>query len=655
MRTARWRRLFLCLAPLAAAAGLMSAAVHGQAGTTNGEWRTFGGDLGSTRYAPLDQITAANFNTLEPAWRFRTDMLGARPDFNLQATPLMVGGVLYTTAGSRRDAVAIDAATGELLWLYRPDEDPQRVAASPRPLSGRGVAYWTDGRGDARIFFITVGYQLVALDARSGRPVESFGRRGVLDLKQQLDQEIDLITGEIGVNTAPVVARDVVIVGAAHRAGGAPRSKANVKGHVRGFDVRTGKRLWIFHTVPEPGQVGAETWQDDSWAYTGNTGMWAPFSVDEELGLAYLPIESPTGDYYGGHRPGDNLFGESLVAVDIQTGERRWHYQLVHHPIWDYDIPCAPILADIVVNGRPIKAVAQPTKQGFLFVFDRETGKPVWPIEERPVPQSKVPGERTSPTQPFPSRPAPFERAGFLPDYLIDFTPALRAEALEIASKYKLGPVYTPLIGPGEDGKDGLLMIPNGANWPGGSYDPETGLLYVFSHALTRAIRLGNNPQRSDMNFIMIGGGGDIGGGLTVQGLPLIKPPYGQISAINLNTGDIVWQVPHGETPEALRDHPALRGLDIPKTGRTGPLGTLTTKTLVISGESGFSTLPSGQRGARLFAYDKATGAVVGTVFMPAPQTGTPMTYVVNGKQYLVLAVGGGTYPAEILAYALPS
>jgi quinoprotein glucose dehydrogenase len=649
-----FRSVVLCVTLVTAALAWTGVALQGQSGTVNGEWHTFGGDLGSTRYAPVDQIAAANFSKLEIAWRFKTDVFGPRPDFNLQATPLMVGGVLYTTVGSRRDAVAIDAATGELLWMYRIDEDPKRIAASPRPLSGRGVGYWTDGRGDARVFFVTVGYQLVGLDARTGRPIEAFGRNGIVDLKQQLDQDIDLITGEIGLNSAPVVARDVVIVGAAHRAGGAPRSKANVKGHVRGFDVRTGKRLWIFHTVPEPGQFGAPTWEKDSWSYTGNTGMWAPFSVDEALGLAYLPIESPTGDYYGGHRPGDGLFGESLVAVDIATGQRKWHYQLIHHGIWDYDIPCAPILADITVDGRPIKAVAQPTKQGFVYVFDRETGKPVWPIEERPVPQSKVPGEQTSPTQPFPTKPAPFERAGFSLDYLIDFTPELHAEALAIASKYQVGPVYTPPIAPGEGGKDGLLYIPNGANWPGGSYDPETGLLYIFSNTLTRGVRLANNPQRSDMNFIMVGGGGDTGGGLTVRGLPLVKPPYGQITAINMNSGEIVWQVPHGETPDAVRDHPALKGLTIPKTGRIGPIGTLTTKTLLISGESGFSTLPSGQRGARLFAYDKATGAVAGTIFMPAPQTGTPMTYMLNGKQYLVLAVGGGTYSAEILAYALP-
>jgi quinoprotein glucose dehydrogenase len=654
MQSGRIGSLAVCLAAMATMVW-MNAVLHGQAGTTNGEWRTYGGDLGSTRYAPLDQINAANFKTLELAWRFKTDVFGSRPDFNLQATPLMVNGVLYTTAGSRRDAVAIDAATGELLWMHRVNEDPARVAASPRPLSGRGVAYWSDGRGDARVLFVTVGYQLVALDAKTGDPVQGFGRNGIVDLKDNIDQVVDLTTGELGVNTAPVVAKNVVIVGASHRAGGAPRSRANVKGHVRGFDVRTGKRLWIFHTIPDAGEFGSETWEKDSAVYTGNTGMWAPFSVDEELGLAYLPVESPTGDYYGGHRPGNGLFGETLVAVDLATGTRRWHYQLVHHGIWDYDIPCAPILADITVDGRRVKAIAQPTKQGLLFVFDRETGKPVWPIEERPVPMSKVPGEQTSPTQPIPTRPAPFERAGFSLDYLMDFTPQLHAEALALASRYQVGPIYTPPIPPGEGGKEGLLYIPNGANWPGGSYDPETGILYVFSNTLTRGVRLANNPQRSDMNYVMVGGGGEITAGLTVRGLPLVKPPYGQITAIDLHKGEIVWQVPHGETPDAIRDHPDLKGVTIPKTGRLGPLGTLTTKSLLISGESGFSTLPSGQRGARLFAYDKATGAVVGTIFMPAPQTGTPMTYLLNGKQYLLVAVSGGTYSAEILAYALPS
>src|SRR4051794_40462793 len=354
VRNVAWLKLILV-----AALAYTTVSVHGQAGTgtKNGEWRTYGGDLASTRYAPLDQINAQNFGKLQVAWRFKTDVFGVRPDFNLQTTPLMVNGVLYATVGWRRDAVAIDATTGELLWMYRLDEG-KRSQAAPRLLSGRGVAYWTDGRGDERIFMVTVGYQLVALDAKTGVPVRAFGQDGILDLKQNNDQNLDPITGEIGLNTGPLVAKDVVIVGAAHRAGNAPRSKANAKGYVRGFDVRTGKRLWIFHTIPTPGEFGNDTWENDSWSYTGNAGVWAPFSVDEELGLVYLPVELATGDYYAGHRPGNNLFTESLLAVELNTGKRVWHYQLVHHGIWDYDIPCAPILVNLTVNGRPVQAVA---------------------------------------------------------------------------------------------------------------------------------------------------------------------------------------------------------------------------------------------------------------------------------------------------------
>ena len=641
-----------------------AATADAQTGAVDGEWRTYGGDLGSTRYVPHDQINASNFNTLQVAWRFRTDMFGVRPDYNLQTTPLMINGVLYATAGARRVAVAIDAGTGELLWMFRLNEG-KRAAAAPRLLSGRGVAYWTDGNGDERIYMVTIGYQLIALDAKTGIPVPSFGQNGIVDLKQNNDQVLDPITGEIGLNTGPIVAKDVIIVGAAHRAGGAPRSRTNAKGYIRGFDVRTGRRLWIFHTIPQPGEFGNETWEKDSWSYSGNAGMWGPFSVDAELGIAYLPIELSTGDYFGGHRPGANLFTESLLALDFYTGKRKWHFQFVHHGVWDYDLPSAPILADITVNGKPMKIVAVPSKQGFLYVFDRLDGRPVWPIEERPVEPGNVPGEWYSPTQPFPTKPPPFELQGIQEKDLIDFTPEVLAEAKKVAAKIKLGPLFTPPIVRGEGGKIGTAYIANGANWPGGSYDPETGILYVFSNSLTRLLILGNDPKRSDMDFINTGGGGDTGGGggpgcllmpcaITVQGLPFVKPPWGRITAIDLNKGEIVWQVPHGETLDAVKNHPMLKGVNLPRTGRLGPIGTLTTKTLIISGERGFTIGPDGQRFGMLYAYDKATGKELGTVKMPAPQTGNPMSYMLNGKQYLVLAISGPEYPAELIAYTVP-
>src|SRR3984957_1413953 len=357
-----------------------------QSGAQDGQWRTYGGDLGNTRYAPLDQINAGNFARLEIAWRFKTDNLGPRPETNLESTPLMVNGVLYPTAGTRRDVVALDASTGELLWVHG-EKEGRRADIAPRKLSGRGLAYWTDGR-EERILYVTPGYRLIALDAKTGSRIAGFGTDGAVDLKLGDDQEIDPMNGEIGLHAAPVAAGVVVFVGAAHKAGDIPKSKANVKGFVRGFDARTGKRLWIFHTIPKPGEFGYDTWEKDSADYTGNTGVWGQISVDQQLGMAYLPVELPTGDFYGGHRPGNGLFGESVVAIDLKTGQRKWHYQLVHHGIWDMDIPCAPMLVDITVDGRAIKAVAQPTKQAFLYVLDRTNGKPVWPIEERPVEQS---------------------------------------------------------------------------------------------------------------------------------------------------------------------------------------------------------------------------------------------------------------------------
>ena len=637
------------------------ATLAAQYGTTGGEWRTWGGDLGVTRYAPLDQINATNFSQLDVAWRFKTDNLGSRPDFNLQTTPLMINGVLYFTAGEHRNAVALNAATGEMLWMHRLEEGP-RALRSSRRLSGRGVGYWTDGKGDERVFYVTIGYQLVGLDAKTGRPLKDFGIDGVVDLKKDADQELDPVEGEIAWNGAPVVAKNVVLVGAAHRAGSIPRSRKNAKGYVRAYDARTGKRLWIFHTIPLPGEFGNDTWNEGSWEYTGNTGVWTQMTVDEQLGIAYLPVEIPTGDYFGGHRPGNNLFGESLLAVDLQTGKRIWHYQLVHHPIWDYDIPCAPILVDITVNGRKIAAVAQPTKQGFVYVFDRKTGEPVWPIEERPVEKGTVPREWYSPTQPFPTKPPPFERQGFLEDYVIDFTPEIKAEALALVAKYKIGPLFTPPIVRGENGKEGLLFIPNGANWPGGSFDPETGMLYVYSHTLVRVLSMVNDPKRSDMAYISAGSASeDGGGGLSVNGIPIIKPPWGRITAIDLNKGEIAWQIAHGDTPDAIKNHPALKGVTIPRTGRpggaggsSGGIGTLVTKTLLISGEGGTVAMPDGQRGAMLRAYDKKTGTEVGAVQMSGAQTGSPMTYMLGGKQYIVVAASSSIRPGELMAYRLP-
>ncbi len=654
---------------VAAAAVCVAVPVGAQTGAKNGEWRAYGADLGNTHYSPLDQITAGNFNSLQVAWRFKTDNLGPRPEYNFEGTPLMANGIVYSTAGTRRAVVAIDGATGELLWVHG-EKEGARGTNAPRQLSGRGLAYWTDGR-EERILYVTPGYRLMALNAKNGVPISSFGQNGVVDLKMDDDQQIDLETGEVGLHATPAVAGDTVIVGAAHRPGGVPKSKTNVKGYVRGFDVRTGKRLWIFHTIPKPGEFGYDTWENDSATYTGNAGVWGQISVDEQLGMAYLPVELPTGDYYGGHRPGNGLFGETVVAVDLKTGLRKWHFQLVHHGIWDMDIPDAPMLVDITQNGQTVRALAQPTKQAFLYVFNRENGQPIWPIVERPVEQTDVPGEKTSPTQPFPSKPPAYDRQGFTADDIIDFTPELKAEGLRVASKYKLGPIFTPPVVSKPDGPYATLALATaggGTNWAGGSYDPETHIAYIPSQKALTAIGLvPPENNRSDMRYISGsaaprtgrggGGGGEGeggGGGLTVQGLPLAKPPYAQITAIDLNKGDIVWQIAHGETPDNIRNHPALKGVNIPRTGRPGVFGVLVTKTLVIAGERGTFTTPSGEKGAMLRAYDKATGKDVGAVFIPAGQTGTPMTYMLGGKQYIVVAIAGQGFPAELIAFKLP-
>jgi quinoprotein glucose dehydrogenase len=582
--------------------------------------------------------------------------MGARPDFNMQATPLMINGVLYLTAGSQRNAVALDAKSGELLWMYRLDEG-ERAEKSVRKLSGRGVSYWTDGRGDERIYFVTVGYQLVALNAKTGQPIPGFGNKGIVDLKKENDQVLDPIEAEVGWNGSPVIAKDVVVIGASHRGGGIPRGQL-AKGFIRGFDVKTGKRLWIFHTIPQSGEFGNDTWEKDSWATTGNTGMWAQFTVDEELGIVYLPIEDPTTDYTGIHRPGNNLFADTLVALNVQTGKRLWHFQFVHHPMWDYDIPCAPTLANLTVDGKPIKAVIQPTKQGWLYAFERQTGKPIWPIEERPMVAGNVPGEWYPPTQPHVTKPPAYEIQGISENDLIDFTPAIKAEAVKLWSNYKTGPIFTPPSIKGDEGKQGLLFLANGANWPGASLDPETNRLYVYSHSLTRVISL--VPDTKGKLGYVSGGGDDRV--LAVQGMPLVKPPWGKITAFDMNKGERLWQIAHGESPDFVKNNAALKGVTVPRTGRlagaggsSGGIGSLVTKTLLIAGEGGVFTTPNGQRGAMLRAYDKATGVEVGNgIYMPGAQTSTPMTYMLEGKQYVVVSTGGGNIPSDMIAYRLP-
>jgi quinoprotein glucose dehydrogenase len=670
----------------------------GQPSTKNGEWPHYTADLKGTKYSPLDQITASNFNKLEVAWRFKTDNLGTRPEYKLEGTPLMIKGVLYTTAGTRRSVVALDAKTGEAMWVYSLREG-NRAAIAPRQLSGRGVSYWTDGKGDDRILFVTTGYRLIALNAHTGQPIPGFGKNGIIDLKEGMvtgtGQQIDLETGEAGLHSTPTVVKDVVIVGSSFKEGMTVVTHNNTKGLVRAFDVRSGKHLWTFNTIPRPGEFGNDTWENNSWATNGNTGVWTQITVDEDLGLVYLPVETPTSDYYGGERPGDNLFAESLVCVDLKTGKRKWHFQIVHHPIWDYDLSSAPILADINVGGKAIKAVALPSKEAFLYVFDRVTGQPVWPIEERPVPQSDVPLEKTAPTQPFPTKPPAYARNFMkVPDDLIDFTPEMRAQARDNIARYKTGPMFLPPIVGDSKGLLAAINLGNasgGTNWPGAGYDPETHIVYAQANqSAVTPISLRIPPQGfSDIHYVMGRNGTDFVvsegpgfgsaadapqqrprrpapapaaapaaapvGGLNVQGLSIIKPPYAVISAINLDRGDIQWQVPYGETPDAVRNHPALKGMNIPNTGQPGSVGLLVTKTLVILGDSQVTTTPSHPRGAMLRAYDKATGKEVGAVYMPAPQSGSPMTYMVDGKQYIVVAVSGGNYSGEYIAYSQPS
>jgi quinoprotein glucose dehydrogenase len=678
------------------------AQTAGQPSTKKGDWPYYFADAKGTRYSPQDQINASNFNQLEVAWHFKTDNLGARPEYKLEGTPLEVNGVVYTTAGSRRAAIALDARTGELKWVHS-EYEGRRAAIAPRQLSGRGLSYWTDGNGDERILYVTTGYRLVELNARTGMPIETFGTGGIVDMKigavTGVNKQIDLETGELGLHTTPTVVKDVVIVGSSMKEGTQPQTHDNTKGFARAYDVRTGKMLWQFNTIPKRGEFGYDTWLNNSAEVNGNTGVWTGITVDEDLGLVYLPVEDPTSDQYGGHRPGNNLFGDSLVCVDLKTGKMKWYFQVAHHPIWDYDLSSPPILADINVNGQAIKAVALPSKESFLYVFDRVTGKPVWPIEERPVPQGDVPGEWYSPTQPFPTKPPAYARQAITMDNLIDFTPELHAKALDLVKHYKMGPMFLSAVVSKLPGPFAALTIGTlggGTNWPGAGYDPESQTVFApAANAGVAPLGLVEPPEGfSDIRYLAgvagqkfrVNEGPGFGSasdapkisesqaklnailaksnantpeappiGTTVDGLPLVKPPYGLLSAINLDRGEMVWQVPHGDTPDSIRNNLALKGLDIPKTGQQGNVGLVVTKTLVIMGDPQISTTADHPRGAMLRAYDKQTGQQVGAVWLPAPQSGSPMTYTFDGKQYIIVAVSGGNYSGDYIAFSLPS
>jgi quinoprotein glucose dehydrogenase len=673
------------LTALALALAVSGSLLAQQSAAPAGEWRAYGRDLANTKYSPLDQINAANFGRLQVRWRWRSvdGFLsrtvpglgevwgGSREIFeqlnledpnrwrdgqppatsNLKATPLMIGGRLFLNT-PLSIGVALDAKTGETIWVYNPKSYEAGTTTMSARWNQRGVAYWTDGK-EERIFWGTGDGYLVAVDARTGVPVPGFGERGRVDLMQGLPMAkrgsrdwLNALT--YSVQSPPIVVRDTIIVPASISSYN--NVKEQIPGWTRAWDARTGRLKWTFQTVPRPGEFGADTWEDDSWSYSGKVSGWTIFSADEELGYVYLPLNTAAPDYYGGHRPGDNLFAETLLCLDVETGKRVWHYQFVHHGLWDYDLPAAPNLLDITVDGKPIKAVAQVTKQGFLFAFDRVTGAPIGPIEERPVPPSDVPGEKASPTQPFPTRPAPFEYQGASIDDLIDFTPELRAQAMAAIKDYRIGPLYTPPSVSVPGGNRGTIARPSaggGANWSGAAVDPETGMLYVPSRNSMSVFRL-EPPlpeQKSNLQYMEARGGGSP----TLQGLFLFKPPYSRMTAINMNTGDHAWMIPLGDG-NAVRNHPLLKGLNLPPLGGdSSTSGPLLTRTLLISALTRGGT----NDGPRLVARDKATGKEIASVDLPGAAIGTPMTYMIDGVQYIALTVFGTPVP-EVVALALP-
>jgi len=637
---------------------LAVSAGHAQQGARNGEWRYHSGDLGSTKYSALDQINKDNVSRLRIAWRRPAiDASLAKPanySHDFHSTPIMVDGVLYASNGIGR-VEAFNPGTGQTLWVEQPSADEARPGG-PTPSSTRTIGYWAQGN-DKRIYAVR-GENLIALDAATGKRINDWGARGQANVRTGLGPRATTYSNSSG----PQVCGDVVMLGGSMS--DRPEVKGQAPGDVQAFDVHTGKPRWTFHVIPRPGELGYDSWEKDSASYTGMANLWSLITADEELGLAYFPLTSPTNDMYGGQRLGNNLFSDTLVAVKCATGERVWHFQTVHHDLWDYDNPAAPILANITVNGKAIKAVVQLTKQGFAFVFDRVTGQPVWPIEERPVPASSTPGERTSPTQPFPTKPAPYERQGVTTDDLIDFTPALRAEALELVKQYKLGPVFTP-PSVAENGIKGTVQLPGsvgGADWQSGAFDPERGVLYVQSITAPFVADLfKGDPRATDLDYVP---------GLRAyppgpQGLPLLKPPYGRITAIDLNTGDTLWQVANGDGP---RNHPLLKTLNLPPLGNPGRSSPMVTKTLLFVGEGDMVMARAGSRlpkdmpveispgagGKKFRAFDKATGAVLWETELPSGVTGVPMTYMYQGKQFIVVPTGSTERDPEFVALSLP-
>ncbi len=632
-------------------AGLQLASAQ----TRSGEWTHYGGNAASQKYSPLDQINKDTIGKLAIAWRWASPdnaVVEANPTARpggYADTPLMVKGVLYTVT-SLGQIAAINPATGQSIWVVDPGN---WKTGRPGNLGyvHRGLSYWSDGKVE-RLLLGTHDAYLISIDAKTGEPDKSFGEGGRVDLMGNLAHAVRATN--YSVSAAPVICRDVVVVGASIHDG--PTHKEWPRGDVSGFDVRTGKKLWTIHSIPQKGEFGNDTWGDDSWTYTGSTNVWTNMSADEELGYVYLPFGTPTDDFYGGHRPGANLFAETLLALDAKTGKRVWHFQGVHHGIWDYDFPAAPILADINVNGTTIKAVAQVSKQGFTYVFDRRTGVPVWPIEERPVPPSTAPGEKAWPTQPHPTKPPAYERQGVTEADLTDFTPELKQAALEVMKQFDTGPLFTP---PSEKGTIVNPGWTGGANWAGASFDPETGTLYVPSITSPIVVQL-VKPNAERSNLLYTRGGTMMPPAL--DGLPLLKPPYGRVTAIDLNKGDLKWTAPIGDGP---RNHPLLKDLKLPPLGAPIRSAALVTKSLLFvtmgSGNlGGGRNLPVGGRPlskpeiepTKLRVYDKATGVPLWDMDSPARPMASPMTYFYQGKQYLVVAAGSGT-SAELIAFAL--